>query len=80
MLVRAGINSLVPSSGGEIKYLSPSQLERLIRAFEDWVEAARGERQLMRRLRHWIIFLALVKNIVSVSPLVYFQILSQTWL
>ena len=59
MIVRTGINGLVSSARRGIKYLTPVQLDVLIKVFEEWVEAARGERQRMRRLRHWIIFLTL---------------------
>jgi molybdate transport system regulatory protein len=59
MLVRAGVDGLVPAGGRRIKYLTPAQLDVLVKAFEDWMEAAGGERQRMRRLRHWVIFLTL---------------------
>ena len=60
MLVRAKMDALMSiASGREIKYLTPMQLDMITRAFENWLEPARGEKQFMRRLRHWIIFLTL---------------------
>jgi len=58
MKITRVIDALVPS-GTTTSYLTPAQLEALDATYAHWVDASRGEKERMRRVRHRVIFLTL---------------------
>jgi len=59
MLLRAGVDDLVPLPQGGIKYLSPQELDALTGSFQHWLDATTGPRRRKARLRYWLTFLTL---------------------
>ena len=58
-IVRAGIDSMVPTPKSSIKYLSPVELEALTESFRNWYEETGGSKLRAKRAKYWLVFLTL---------------------